>query len=231
MGRRAIYFTYAEKQAAARSRRRKNAELPSNKHLRSQQNRRAYINRLASEPVTGTTTVSYPPPPTIPQVLQALADIQLPTTRAFSYAHRGDFGDFSVEDLDRCRGPPPYALPSIWDDPAYLDEEHFLTSYMAHIAMSNVHSKRPGYETITQVAHEVFVNEVLSMLTRSISEWETAERIIGKRNGDTIEDRLGNQYLQWRARWVIDLAADYNALLLGNDKFLCTFVERWRHLE
>ncbi|KAF8871979.1 hypothetical protein BD779DRAFT_1680018 [Infundibulicybe gibba] len=172
-----------------------------------------------------------PSTPTIPQVLQALADIQLPTTRAFSYAHRGDFGDFSVEDLDRCQGPPPYALPSIWDDPAYLDEEHFfdiLHGSYSHEQRSFEKARLRDYNT---VAHEVFVNEVLSMLTRSISEWETAERIIGKRNGDTIEDRLGNQYLQWRARWVIDLAADYNALLLGNDKFLCTFVERWRHLE
>ncbi|KAF8885531.1 hypothetical protein BD779DRAFT_1471646 [Infundibulicybe gibba] len=59
------------------------------------------------------------------------------------------------------------------------------------------------------------------MLTRSISEWETAECIIGKYNGDTIEG-------SWEispsveARWIVDLAADYNVLLLGNDKFYTT---------
>ncbi|KAF8879748.1 hypothetical protein BD779DRAFT_1676286 [Infundibulicybe gibba] len=95
MGRRAKYFTLADKRAAAEKRRQENAGLTRERHLRSQQNRRAYIKRLQScGQAIGTTAVSYPDPPIIPNDLQSLAETQLPATRAFLDACRGDFGDF-----------------------------------------------------------------------------------------------------------------------------------------
>ncbi|KAF8873303.1 hypothetical protein BD779DRAFT_1679268 [Infundibulicybe gibba] len=107
-------FTVAEKRAAKQKRCLENASLQSCApgHL----SRRSKKQRPDLHPA--------PAPPVIPEALITLAEEQIAKTRAFLSAFKGYFGDFTHDELEKCNKPPPYDVPSTWDDPTYRNDEH-----------------------------------------------------------------------------------------------------------
>ncbi|KAF8867795.1 hypothetical protein BD779DRAFT_1482918 [Infundibulicybe gibba] len=186
MGRAAKYFTIAEKHAARQECHLKNTSLQS-RHPSQQNKQRGSKPRPAL-------------PPDIPQALITLAEEQMPTTRAFLNAFKGYFGDFTYDELERCNKPPPYDIPSTWDNPIYLNDEHLYDILHGWKLREQELFENTRLRIYNTAPRGDFAEDVLAMLRARLIEWEKIASTLDGYNDHGAQWELGSHYLQWQAR-------------------------------
>jgi hypothetical protein len=78
-------------------------------------------------------------------------------------------------------------------------------------------------------SNPVFLQEIHSEITKLVSEWLELNKLLKTTNLTDIDSTMGRSLLEWKARRVVDLIADWKAVKKGRDgdDFIILYTNRW----
>lgn len=193
------------------------------KLLRKEQNRRAYSLR------TQDRSKLLPTWPTIPQAVHEQSSLPLPTHSHFfkqEFRYREDVSD--VDALAKWDRLPPYSAKSASFGSVALD-----------VTVDRIHGRRLReqyhYEVRRLERYRSRLNddEILAEIDHDICQyfatWMELKVFLQLRPKSPIDHTMGHLLLQWKARRITDLLADWKVAKKGCSKgaFMTHFTDRW----
>lgn len=194
----------------------------SAKLLRKEQNRHAYQKRIEGK------SKLVPTWPTIPRVVHQQGALPLPTSSRFfknEFRVRNDVSD--DDTLAKWDHYPPYATP--------------LASFGTN-GLELVVDRLHGWRLRAQLHFETWRlrqyeessdDEILAGIDRDIQAnlraWKELSLMLQMRPDSPVDHTMGHHLLQWKARHIVDLLADWKVLKKGrvNRPFNTHFINRW----
>lgn len=79
------------------------------------------------------------------------------------------------------------------------------------------------------MSESVFLQEIHAEITKWVQEWSELNKLLKTSNLLNVDLRMGKGLLEWKARRVMDLLADWKAAKKGRDsnKFITLYTDRW----
>ncbi|TFK61990.1 hypothetical protein BDN72DRAFT_863172 [Pluteus cervinus] len=232
MGRKAGYRTLQEKIEGTKRARKKREHTAHFKQLRSEQNHKAYLKRRQKE--KADTALD------LPEIIVNTANLPLPNSRTFksiakrAACHGTRLSDASLESLVEafnCNDPTYDPEVFNWrvedlEDALhgqYLrrqrEEEEQRMEWMGNKVGLEL---GPGCDETIEVFHKLEARR---------KEWEElGERLLTAEAQDNHYLRFGRVSWLWKARALVGLREDYDAMCKGWEAFWVLHQQRWKHV-
>jgi len=195
----------------------------SEKDIRRAQNQRAYERRKSPK------TYLVAPLPNIPRSLRVMSRSAFPimkTSPLFQQEFRRRDEITQDDHLAHWDNFPPYhssSLSTACGMPGFLE---LIQGRRLHAQYQYEELRLVRYKTMSE---PVFLQEIHAEITKWVLEWSELNKLLKTTAFSDVDCKMGRSLLEWKARRVMDLLADWKAAKKGRngDQFIILYSNRW----
>ncbi|KIM37572.1 hypothetical protein M413DRAFT_30770 [Hebeloma cylindrosporum] len=206
MGRGAKYFTQVERTEATRNKKKAHVDTEHAKVIRRAQNQRAYEKRKQN-----SKAYLVAPLPNIPRPLRVMSQSMFPimkTSPLFQQEFRRREEITQDDHLAHWDNSPPYHSSS-------LSTTYGMSGFLELIQGRRLRAQYQ-YEELRLVRYktaseQVFLQEINAEIAKWVLEWSELNKLLKTARFVDVDCKLGRSLLDWKARRVMDLLADWKA--------------------
>ena len=191
--------------------------------LRKEQNRRAYQQRMQ-----GRSKV-LPTWPTIPHAVHQQGSIPLPTDSHFfktEFRYRGDVSDDdALAKWDHFPLHSPVSAASFGE----VGLEVTIDRIHGRRLREQYHFEDRRVQRYRETSNDAILAEIDRDICQYLAAWKELKNLLQLRPKSPIDHTMGHLLLQWKARCITDLLADWKVLKKGGSisTFSLHFSNRW----